>query len=148
MKILAAASIGGHWKELLCILPVSIENITKVYVSTNQKCEQMVSNNRFYVVSDFNRWNAYKIFMTLFQSIKILYKERPNAVITTGAAPGLILLITARCFNIKSFWIDSAANVDTLSMSGKIASRFATRTYTQWQRLANKNIIFVGNIFE
>jgi len=83
-----------------------------------------------------------------FQAIKIFRKEKPNAVITTGAAPGLITLFAAKLFGIKTFWIDSVANVQCLSLSGRIASKFVTQTYTQWSDLATDKILYAGNIFD
>lgn len=148
IKILAIASIGGHWKQLLRILPPTLESLDKVYVTTHPKCESMVSNNKFYTVSDFSRWDAYKIIVVFVQVLRILHRESPDIVITTGAAPGLVMLAIAKCFGIKTFWIDSVANVESLSLSGKIASRIATRTYTQWPNLENNKILFAGNIFE
>ena len=148
IKLLAVASIGGHWKQLLRILPPTYDDVEKIYVSTHPKCEKMVENNKFYSIDDFSRWNVYKIIPVFFQGIKILYKETPTALITTGAAPGLILLFVAKIFRIKTFWIDSVANVQALSLSGKLASKFATRTYTQWSELSSDNILYVGNIFE
>ncbi|SBV95740.1 oligosaccharide biosynthesis protein Alg14 [uncultured Dysgonomonas sp.] len=147
-KILAIASIGGHWKQLLCIVPQTFNDIEIVYVSTHPKCAIMVEGNRFYSIDDFSRWNAYKVVPVFFQAIKILRKEKPCAVITTGAAPGLITLFAAKLFGIKTFWVDSVANIQGLSLSGRIASKFVTQAYTQWQELASDKVLYKGNVFD
>lgn len=148
IKLLAVASIGGHWKQLLRIVPPTYDDVEKIYVSTHPKCAKMVENSKFYSVDDFSRWNVYRVCTVFSQAIKILYREKPDAVITTGAAPGLTLLFVAKFFRIKTFWIDSVANVQSLSLSGKLASKFATKTYTQWPELSSDKILYVGNIFE
>lgn len=148
LKLLAIASIGGHWKQLLRIIPPITDSVDIVYVSTHPKCATMVGNNKFYTIDDFSRWDFYRVAPVFFQAIKVLYKEKPNAVITTGAAPGLILLFTAKLFRIKTFWIDSVANVQCLSLSGKLASKFVTQTYTQWEGLRTDKVLYAGNIFE
>jgi hypothetical protein len=43
-------------------------------------------------------------------------------------------------------WIDSIANVEQLSLSGKLAARVAGRTYTQWPHLATGAILYNGNV--
>lgn len=148
LKLLAIASIGGHWKQLLRIVPPMVNKVDIVYVSTHCKCATMVENKKFYSIDDFSRWDAYKIVPVFFQAIKILYNEKPDAVITTGAAPGLVLLFTAKFFRVKTFWIDSIANAQCLSLSGRLASKFVTQTYTQWKELETDKVLYAGNIFE
>jgi UDP-N-acetylglucosamine:LPS N-acetylglucosamine transferase len=66
-------------------------------------------------------------------------KERPDVVISTGAAPGLLGLILGRLFGAKAIWIDSVANSEKLSMSGKIAGYVADLWITQWSHLSSKS---------
>jgi UDP-N-acetylglucosamine:LPS N-acetylglucosamine transferase len=147
-KLLAVASIGGHWKQLLRIVPPTSTDIETVYVCTHPKCATMVEGHRYYSVGDFSRWNFYKIVPAFFQAIRIIRNEAPDAVITTGAAPGLIFLLAAKLLGKKTVWIDSVANVLRLSMSGKIASKFASRIYTQWKELSSPKIFFAGSVLD
>ena len=146
-KIFAVASIGGHWIQLLRISKGLEENFEIVYLSTHEKCSTMVEGNRFYRMKDFSRWDFYKMIPEFFHTISLLRKEKPLAVITTGAAPGLTCLLAAYLLQIKTIWIDSVANAEHLSFSGKIASKFASRVYTQWKDQATDKIIYAGNIF-
>lgn len=145
-KVLAAASIGGHWVQLLRIAKGLDENDDIAFASTNPKCANMVEGHRFYLMPDFSRWDAYKMIPAFFKSLKIIHKERPSTVITTGAAPGLILLFAAKLCGKKTIWIDSIANVAHVSASGRIARKFASRIYTQWPELSNNGIVFSGNV--
>lgn len=146
-KILAVSSIGGHWIQLLRIIRPLEKEFTVDYMCTHIKCATMVEGKKFYKIEDFSRWNAYKIPIALFKDIRIIRKCKPDIVITTGAAPGLICLLAAKFCGIKTIWIDSIANVEHLSASGKVAIKLADRVYTQWPDLAAKNIIYKGNIF-
>lgn len=146
-KIIAVASIGGHWIQLLRIVKPLEEKFEVIYLSTHPKCVTMVEGHPFYLIKDFSRWDCYKMIPEFLNTLRILKKESPKAVITTGAAPGLITLFAAKILGIKTIWIDSIANVEHLSFSGRIASKFASRTYTQWKDLSSNKIIFSGNIF-
>ena len=79
----------------------------------------------------FARWEAGQELMT-----RILLKERPEVVVTTGAAPGLVALALARRLGSRTVWIDSIANVERLSTSGEHARRVADVWLTQWEHLA------------
>ncbi|MBR2091146.1 MAG: hypothetical protein IJ905_12530 [Fibrobacter sp.] len=146
-KIIAVASIGGHWIQLLRIVQPMEEQYDVVYMSTHEKCRTMVDNNCFYQLPDFNRSNVWKMPFAALKVLKVLLKERPTAIITTGAAPGLLTILVAKLFFKKTIWIDSVANVKTLSGCGHIAKLFTKNIYTQWPDLARDGIRFAGNIF-
>ena len=147
LKVFAVASIGGHWVQLLRIAKALEKEFDVVYMATHEKCATMVEGRVYYSMNDFSRWDFYKMFPELLHSIYIICKEKPSIVITTGAAPGLVCLFAAKICGIRTVWIDSIANVEHISFSGRIASKFASRIYTQWPSLAGNKVIFAGNIF-
>ena len=146
-KILAVASKGGHWVQLMRLKP-AFEEGEIVYVSTDAGCRNNNGDNSvFYTVTDANRWTKVKLMRTGFEVLKIIWKEKPSVVISTGAAPGLLAIIFGKLFGARTIWIDSIANVDKLSMSGQIAVFFVNLYMTQWKHLAKEGkIIFKGNV--
>lgn len=146
-KILAVSSIGGHWVQLLRIARSMESQYEVVYMCTHPKCKTMIGDCRFHTMMDFSRWNAWKMVPASFKILAILIKERPTAIITTGAAPGLLTLILGRMIGIKTIWVDSVANVKTMSGCGKLARKFANHVYTQWPELVTAQVHYAGNIF-
>lgn len=146
-RIIAVASIGGHWVQLLRIAQPLEDRYDVVYMSTHEKCKTMIDSNRFYKLPDFNRSNAWKMLAAVFKVIGVLLKERPAAVLTTGAAPGLLTIVVAKFLFRNTIWIDSVANVKTMSGCGHVARYFAKHVYTQWPDLADDSVDYVGNIF-
>ena len=65
----------------------------------------------------------------------VVLRERPDVVITTGAALGVVALRVGRLLGARTVWLDSIANVDHVSMSGEHVKRFADLYLTQWQHL-------------
>ena len=57
-------------------------------------------------------------------------------VISTGAAPGFFGLAFGKLLGARTIWIDSMANVEELSLSGRQVRRFADLWLTQWPHLA------------
>lgn len=145
MKVLAIASMGGHWIQLLRLRP-AFEGADVVFVSNNASFSTMVEGKKFYAVTDANRNNKLGLIKSFFEVLKIVLKEKPDTIITTGAAPGIMGLFAGKLLRKKTIWIDSIANVEELSMSGRLASKFADRVYTQWPDLAKGNIVYSGNI--
>ena len=145
MKILAVASIGGHWIQLLRLKPLFKDQEVE-YVSTNSSFNSTVDGSRFHTIADGNRWNKIGLIKCFFEVLIVIIRSKPNVIISTGAAPGLMALLIGRILGIKTIWIDSIANCNQVSMSGKIVSLFANKTYTQWQHLATEKIKYKGNV--
>jgi len=146
-KILAVASGGGHWQQLLRITEAMHDDFELCYVCTRPDMASSVQGAAFHTISDFSRSGCFRIIPASFQAIRIIIRENPDAVITTGAAPGLVAVFVARLLRKRTVWIDSIANAARLSLSGRIASHFVSRTYTQWQDLETGRVLFAGNVF-
>ncbi len=146
MKILAVASDGGHWVELIRIMKSLERDFSLCYVGTHYNQASSVGRKKLYKISNFSRTDCYKFVLVFFQAVRILIKEKPDIVITTGAAPGGVMVFVATLFHKKTIWIDSIANIHHLSLSGRIASLFVSRTYTQWKELETGRIKFAGNV--
>ncbi len=144
-KILAVASGGGHWIQLMRINK-AFEGCKVVYVSTHQGYEKVVDGARFYKVSDGNRWSKMKLLKMALELRKIIRIEKPDVIITTGAAPGLFALLWGRLSGSRTIWLDSIANVEIISLSGRIVKAFAHFHLTQWEDLASNKSVFRGNV--
>jgi UDP-N-acetylglucosamine:LPS N-acetylglucosamine transferase len=133
-KVLAVASMGGHWEQLQ-IVAEAFDDKDAVFVTTTQDLLKQ-ANRQGFVVKDCNRNRPGDTLTCVWQCIKIIRNVRPNVIISTGAAPGLICLLLGRLTGAKTIWIDSFANVEKLSMSGKIAGYIVHEWLTQWKHLA------------
>ena len=134
-RILAVASGGGHWVQLLRLRPAFIgEHVA--YVSVDRAYRAEVGAAPFYVVNDATRWNKFGLVKLAIRMLWILLRERPDVVVTTGAAPGYFALMFGRLAGARTTWIDSMANVERLSLSGEKAGRWANLWLTQWPALA------------
>jgi UDP-N-acetylglucosamine:LPS N-acetylglucosamine transferase len=65
-----------------------------------------------------------------------LLAYRPDVVISTGALPGLVALTLAKVMRAQTIWVDSIANAEEMSMSGKHARRVADLWLSQWPHVA------------
>jgi UDP-N-acetylglucosamine:LPS N-acetylglucosamine transferase len=139
-RILAVASGGGHWVQLMRLRP-AFEAMEVTYVSRDPSSAADVPDARYFTIPDASRSQKLAIARVIFQALWLLIRTRPAVIITTGAAPGLITLVLGKTlFRAKTIWIDSIANVETLSGSGRLAARFADIRLTQWPDLATGGV--------
>jgi hypothetical protein len=144
-RVMAVASAGGHWTQLMRLTP-ALETCEVVFVSTRNQ-GLLPNGARFRVVPDANRNDWVGMVRLLLTMAWIEVVERPDVVISTGAAPGYIALRLARLLGARTVWLDSLANVDELSMSGRLAGAHADLWLTQWPHLARpEGPQFVGSV--
>ncbi|NMG76665.1 UDP-N-acetylglucosamine--LPS N-acetylglucosamine transferase [Aromatoleum diolicum] len=133
-KILAVASGGGHWVQLMRLRPAFVgEEVT--FMTTNAGYAQDVGN-ALVVVEDASLWEKIKLVKMFLQVAWCVFRLRPDIVITTGAAPGFAAIVFGKAFGARTIWIDSIANSEELSMSGQKARRWSDVWLTQWEHLA------------
>ena len=137
-KVLAVASAGGHWIELLRIKP-AFKNYHVVFVSTNKSNAHEVQGYEFRHIANATRKSAWNFFVMFFQILGLILKIRPDVIVTTGSAPGLMTIAVGKLCRVKTAWIESFSSVDELSTSGKNARFFADLYLTQWEHLAKEN---------
>lgn len=138
-RILAIASGGGHWVELQRLTP-AFEDLDVVYASVYPEYADDVPGHRFYSFRDVSRWDQFGFIVLAIQLLRLLLIERPKIVITTGSLPCCIALMLAKyLLGAKTMWIDSIANVQQLSSSGRLAGKFVDVWLTQWPGLARED---------
>jgi len=141
-KVCVGASSGGHMTELLALLETA--DIWPVrptlYVTTREIwANKLRALGTTYIVGECDRKKPFKILLTLTRSISFVLKERPSVIITTGSLPIAIVCIVAKVFGSKVVWIDSVAQLEDLSMSGKLMLKIADLLLTQWPEVAAKH---------
>jgi hypothetical protein len=95
---------------------------------------------RFFTVPDANRWGKLRAAWCAASVLWLLVRVRPDVVISTGALPGYFAVTFGkRVFRTRTVWVDSIANADELSMSGRMVGRWADVWLTQWDHLAAPN---------
>jgi hypothetical protein len=144
-RILAVASSGGHWVQLSRLRP-AFEGHDVAFMTTDEGHRDEVGSARFYAVLDASRWSKVALVRSALQVAWVVLRERPDIVISTGAAPGYLALRFGALLGARTAWIDSVANVDELSMSGQMATTRADLCLTQWPHLAGGRVAYRGSV--
>lgn len=148
LRICLAASAGGHISQLLK-LAESWDGYETFCVTTTQVVRDKLSRfGEVYVVGECNREHPIRVVSVLLRCIRIMFRHRPDVVISTGAAAGCMLCFLGKMIGAKVVWIDSITNVERLSLSGRMVRYIADLFLVQWPELAGryKRVEFVGTV--
>jgi len=145
-RVMAIASGGGHWVQLLRLRP-AIADCDVTYVTTVPSYQAAVGNASFRVVTDATAATKLRLLVLASQLIWLMICIRPDVVISTGAAPGCLAIRLGKLFGCRTLWIDSIANANTLSRSGRLVLGHADVVLSQWEHVAQSDCVqFHGGV--
>jgi UDP-N-acetylglucosamine:LPS N-acetylglucosamine transferase len=148
LMVCLAASAGGHLTQLLRLEPVWIGYDTFCVTTVNAVRQRLEKYGRTYVVGECNHQHPIKVLLVLARCIKIIFKEKPDVIIRTGAAAGCMSCFLTKILGGKVVWVDSITNVDRISLSGYMVRHIADLFLVQWPELAQKynDVEYVGTL--
>ncbi len=141
LKVCVGASSGGHMTELNALLRhvdswparpgLRIATLGDV---TGASRDGVTS----YAIGECNRNTPVDALRTIWRSLRIVVRERPDVIVTTGSLPLALFCLVGRLFGARIVWIDSVSQIDELSLSGRLVRPFASQFFVQWPGLAER----------
>lgn len=146
MKVCLVASAGGHLAQLQA-LAAAYEGFPVVWVTSLEVgADRLRKQGRTYVVGECNRQQPINTLCVLWRCWRLVWIERPDVVLSTGAAPGFLVCLFGRLLGARVVWVDSIANARKMSLSGRMIRPFAHLVLSQWPEVAAKypNVEYAG----
>lgn len=151
LKMCCIASSGGHWVEL-----TALNEIISIYDSffiteagaqaDSAKCEKIYRVNK---ISRRDKDFLLKFLKLWIAAIKIMRKERPKVILTTGALIAVPFCYVGKLFGSKIIYIESFARVNQPSLTGKIMYPIADIFIVQWESMLKcyPKAVYGGKVF-
>lgn len=145
LKICLAASGGGHVRQLLDLEPVWSAHDYFFVTEDTALGASLADKHRTYFVPHVAvgqaRLGAPVKMVTgairsIFRSAKIIWRERPDVVISTGAGAVFFAVAWARLFGARTVVIESFARFDRPSIFSRVAAPWAHHLVVQSKALA------------
>lgn len=151
MKIVFAASSGGHLEQLLMLRPL-MEKYDSVLVTEKTDYSAGDMGIKTYYMRQINRKEAMflpKLVANTWRSLVLIVKERPKVMITTGVLAVIPLALLMKLFGGKLIYIESFAKVCSKNLTGNLLYRFADQFYVQWEEMLKlyPKAIYKGGIY-
>ena len=147
--LLLVCSSGGHLMQLH-ELRAAWEPFARTWVTFDKSdARSLLRDERvIHAFGPTNR-NVPNLVRNLRLAWRVIRRERPSAVLTTGAGVAVPFAWVARLHRIPTVYVESFTRIDGLSLSGRMIAPIATRLYGQWPELAQRRarVRFAGNLF-
>lgn len=143
-----AASSGGHLSQLLKLSEGWKGYATFCITTSDIVGKKLQKFGQTYAVGECNREHPFRVIRTFVRCIRVIFRKRPDVVISTGAAVGCIVCFLGRLSGAKIVWMDSITNVEKMSLSGRMVRRISHLCLVQWPELVEKykGVEYAGSV--
>ena len=133
MKICFITSSGGHLTHLIQ-LKRWWEDKERFWVTFDKEDARSIlkEEKKYWCYFPTNR-NIKNLVKNTFLAMKILKKERPDVIISTGAAPAIPFFYLGKLFGCKVMYMKVYDIMDKQSISGKLDYPISDLFIIQWE---------------
>ena len=147
-KIAIICSSGGHLFQLFR-LREAFQDYPRFWVTfLTEDAQVLLKDEKLYCAYSPTNRNAVNFFRNLFLALKLIWKERPTVMISTGAGVAVPFFYLGRLMGIKTIFLETLARIDDLSLSGKLIYPVADHFLVQWADLARRyrKAVYAGKV--
>jgi len=138
-RVALVCSSGGHLFEMLCLRGFwSHCDALWVTFDTPDAASLLEGERVEHAVHPTNR-NLVNMVRNAGRALRILRRERPDAVVSTGAGVAVPFLFVAKLLGIRTIYVESITRIGELSLSGRLVRPFCDEFLVQWPELATAN---------
>lgn len=140
-KVLFISSMGGHLSELMQLKSIFKDYDYKIVTEKHKSTKWLHGRYKSKVayLSTGNKDNMLKyIFVMPYNVIKsliIFLKFKPSVIVTTGAHTCVPMCYIAKVFRKKIIYIESFANIETKTLTGRLIYPIADIFVVQWKSM-------------
>jgi hypothetical protein len=110
-----------------------------VFATTQEDSRAELPECRVRILPDANRHSKLRVLQLMLATLLLVLRERPDVVISTGAAPGYFTIRFAHYLGARTLWLESIANAEEYSLSTLLVKPYADLLLTQWPHLARED---------
>ena len=149
MKIALVGSSGGHLTHLY-LLKKFWENEDRFWVTFDKTdAKSILKEERFYPCYYPTNRNVKNTIKNTILAFKILRKEKPDLIISSGAAVAVPFFYLGKLRGAKTVYIEVFDRIDKSTLTGKLVYPVTDKFIVQWEEMKKvyPKAINLGSIF-
>jgi UDP-N-acetylglucosamine:LPS N-acetylglucosamine transferase len=134
MKLALVCSPGGHLTEMMMLSPAFEGHEHFLVVARSPRTESLASRECMYLIPDVGT-NLWLMALAFLQAFRILIKERPDVVVSTGAEVAIPFSWLGKLLGARVVYVESWCRIHTRSGTGPLVYPVADLFLVQWPGL-------------
>lgn len=149
IKIALVGSSGGHLTHLYMLKPLW-NDVERFWVTFDKvDANSTLKDEKVYHCFFPTNRNIINLIRNTFLAIKILSKEKPDLIISSGAAVAVPFFWLGKLRGAKTIYIEVFDRIDKPTLTGKLVYPVTDKFIVQWDEMKKvyKKSINLGSIF-
>lgn len=149
MKVCLVGSSGGHLTHLY-MLQQFWKDKERVWVTFDKEdARSILENEQVYPCYFPTNRNLKNLIRNTLVAIKVLKKEKPDLIISSGAAVAVPFFYLGKLFGAKLIYIEVFDRIDKPTVTGKLVYPIVDKFIVEWdeQKKVYPKSINLGSIF-
>lgn len=149
MKVCLVGSSGGHLTHLYMLKPFW-QNKNRFWVTFDKTdANSLLKGEKMYSCHYPTNRNIKNLIKNTIVAWKVLKKERPDIIISSGAAVAVPFFYLGKFFGVKTIYIEVFDRIDTSTLTGKLVYPIADKFIVEWEEMKRvyPKAINLGSIF-
>lgn len=149
LKVCLVGSSGGHLTHLYMLKPFW-KNKNRFWVTFDKEdAKSLLENEKVYPCYYPTNRSIKALIKNLKGAYKVLKKEKPDLIISSGAAVAVPFFYIGKIMGAKLIYIEVFDRLDKPTMTGRMVYPITDKFIVQWeeQRKVYKKAINLGSIF-
>lgn len=149
MKLCLVGSSGGHLTHLYMLKPFWTTKERFWVTFDKEDARSLLKDEKVYPCYFPTNRNIKNLIRNTFLAIKILRKEKPDVIISSGAAVAVPFFYLGKLFGTKNVYIEVFDRIDKPTLTGKLVYPVTDRFIVQWEEMKKvyPKAINLGSIF-
>ena len=149
IKVCLVGSSGGHLAHLY-MLKDFWKDKDRFWVTFDKTdANSILKNEKKYNCYYPTNRNIKNLIKNTFLAIRILCKEKPNLIISSGAAVAVPFFYIGKLMGAKTIYIEVFDRIDKATLTGKLVYPITDKFIVQWEEMKRvyPKAINLGSIF-
>lgn len=149
MKICLVGSSGGHLNHLYMLKPFWVTKERFWVTFDKEDARSLLEKEKMYPCYFPTNRNIKNLIRNTFVALKVLRKEKPDVIISSGAAVAVPFFYLGKLFGAKLIYIEVFDRIDKPTMTGKMVYPIVDKFIVQWdeQKKVYPKAVNLGSIF-
>ena len=149
IKICLVGSSGGHLTHLYMLKPFWNSKDRFWVTFDKEDANSLLENEKVYHCYFPTNRNIKNLIKNTFLAIKILKSEKPDLIISSGAAVAVPFFYIGKIFGAKTVYIEVFDRIDKSTLTGKLVYPITDKFIVQWEEMKKvyPKAINLGSIF-
>ena len=149
LKICLVGSSGGHLTHLYMLKPFWKDKNRFWVTFDKEDARSLLKDEKVYPCYFPTNRNIKNLIRNTFLAIRVLKKEKPDLIISSGAAVAVPFFYLGKLFGTKTIYIEVFDRITKPTLTGKLVYPVTDRFIVQWEEMKKvySKAINFGSIF-